>query len=155
MNFFNGYFSKISTEHFSINLNQKPKSSVQKINTRECPIELHIYQSQDKFHQFAIVYSDYPQHVIDANFSEKMLDGARDGAVKNVHGELLSEILFDFSGSQAEGRELHIKVNPKVVLRTRLILVDCRLYQLQVVTAPQYVFDKKVSKFFESFKLKK
>ena len=110
---------------------------------------LYITQSKGKFHQFMVAYCDYPQHVVDAGFPEKMLDGARDGAVRNVHGELLSETVFDFNGY--EGRELHVKVNPKAAMRMRMTLVDRRLYQWQVICAPGNVWSKKAGEFFEGF----
>jgi hypothetical protein len=130
-----------------------PQESSQKLNTVDSKLTLYIAQAGGKTHQFIVSFCDYPQHVVDAHFPEKMLDGARDGAITNIHGHLLSETLFDFSKSEAEGRELHIKVNPKLAMRMRIMLVGQRLYQLQVISAPGNVHDKVVGGFFAGFQV--
>ena len=112
---------------------------------------VNLTKGRSRFHQFIVCYSDYPQPITDVKYHEKMLDGARDGVVAKVKGELLKEIRFNFQGAKA--REIHVVVKPRAVMRTRIMFVGNRMYQLQVVSSPRRISYKKVNEFFEGFSL--
>ena len=49
----------------------------------------------------AVAYADYPAQLINSTDPQKILDGARNGAVTNVKGRLVSETSIDFHGLPA------------------------------------------------------
>ena len=98
---------------------------------------------------FIVGYSDYPQEVIDKSNPRKMLDGARDGAVGNVGGELIDEMELAFQ--DYPGREIEVEVPGKATIRARLILIDNRLYQVMVISPSVEILEKKGTEFFDSF----
>lgn len=134
---------------FTVLLPGEPTRSTQTLNTPAGKIDLVMFQAGSKKSGFVVGYCDYPQEVIDESEPAKMLDGARDGAVKNVGGELIDETELDFHGYA--GREVEIEVPGKATIRTRLILIDNRLYQIMVVSASAEILEEKGTEFFDSF----
>jgi len=94
---------------------------------------------------------DYPPEMFENADIEKMLDGARDDAVRNVGGILKNEKAFDFYGNA--GRELEIKVQKKATLKVRIILIGNRLYQMMAVSESKRALKKMTPEFFDSFKV--
>jgi hypothetical protein len=77
---------------------------------------------------FSVVLSDYPLDHVQRVGSASLLDGARDGAVANTQGKLLSELIIGIAGNP--GRELKISAaGGKGTGRAKLVLVGNRLYQ--------------------------
>ena len=81
---------------------------------------------------------------------ERVLDGARDGAVGNVNGVLRSEQRIALGGHP--GRDLVVDVPGQVVARQRIYLVGRRLYQLIVVT-DQPPSSPEIERSLNSFRL--
>lgn len=136
---------------FSILLPGKPNRTVQKIETSVSPLEFVMYQAGSDEIGFIAGYVDYPDMMFENVDIEKMLDGARDGAVQNVKGKLLNEKVLDFHGNP--GRELEIEVPNKATLKSRIILIDCRLYQIMAVSDSKSTLNANCPKFFDSFKV--
>jgi hypothetical protein len=134
---------------FSVLFPGEPKRILQSVDTPVGKIDLVLYQAGSKKTGFIVGYSDYPQEVIDKSNLGKMLDGARDGAVGNVGGELIDEMELEFQGYP--GREVEIDVAGKTTVRSRLILIDNRLYQVMVVSPSLEIIEKKGTEFFDSF----
>jgi hypothetical protein len=94
---------------------------------------------------------DYPKEMFENADIKKMLDGARDGAVRNVNGILEDEKVLDFHGNP--GREAEIKIPEKATVKVRIILIGNRLYQVMVVSESKTELDKNCPEFFDSFKV--
>jgi hypothetical protein len=85
-------------------------------------------------------YNDYPEFVVSSSDVGNMLDGARDGAVSNVGGTLLSENQIRLQGYP--GRELWIEADvdgQEGLARARIFLVGRRMYQI-LVAGPKSQF---------------
>ncbi len=136
---------------FSILFPGKPERKLQKENTQIGKLEFVIYQAGSKEIGFIVGYVDYPQKMFENVDIEKMLDGARDGAVRNVNGELESEKALDFHGHPA--REFEIKVPEEATVKSRIILIGNRLYQVMAVSESKSVLKKNCPKFFASFEV--
>jgi hypothetical protein len=136
---------------FSILLPGEPERMVQKVDTPFGALELIMYQAGSKKIGFMVGYADYPQKMFESADIEKMLDDARDGAVQNIQGKLIDEKVLDFHGNP--GRELEIKVPNKATIKSRIILIGTRLYQVMVVSESKSALRKNCPKFFESFKV--
>lgn len=138
---------------FSVFLPGEPKRSIQSIDTPAGRIDLVMYNAGSKKSGFVVGYADYPEEAVKDSVPKKMLDGARDGAVANVGGELIDEMELDSYGYPA--RELLINVPRKAKIRARLVLVDNRLYQAMVISKSSAVLEDKGTEFFDSFKIDK
>ncbi len=126
-----------------------PKEDTQSAPTAIGPIAVHFFTVESPEGMMAVAYSDFPAELIRRGNVDKMLDGARDGAVANVGGKLVEEKkagLWD-----APGRELLVKVKDSAFCRCRLYLVKNRLYQVHVLGNRERVESPEADKFFNSF----
>jgi len=137
---------------FTIEMPGEPKEQINKIDTALGPIDLHLFVfSPDPNIVYIASYADYPEDVIKKSDSEKMLNGARDGAVKNINGKLDREKKITID--KHPGRDISI-VADQAMARVRMYLVDARLYQVILVsTSKESVTSKDAEKFLDSFKL--
>lgn len=136
---------------FSISLPGKPERMVQKVDTPQGVLEFVMYQAGSNEIGFIAGYVDYPPKMFEDVDIEKMLDVARDGAIQNVKGKLKKEKVLDFHGNP--GRELEIKVPNKAILKSRIILIDCRLYQVTAISESKRTLNINCPKYFDSFKV--
>jgi hypothetical protein len=104
---------------------------------------------------YAASFADYPQTAMKEAVPATVLDGARDGAVKNVQGKLVKEDQITLDGHP--GRAIHIQATAQgtsVRLDARIFLVNNRLYQMIVVRPGGGLgSDQDVAKFLDSLKL--
>ncbi len=128
-----------------------PRKVSKKIDTAAGELEFIMYRAGSKEIGFVVGYVDYPKEMFENTNINKMLDGARDGAVKSVKGTLEDDKAFDFHGNL--GREFKIKVSKKAITRARVIIIGNRLYQVMTVSESKKVLDEKSPKFFDSFKV--
>jgi len=98
------------------------------------------------------IYSDFPQSHIDRTPADLLLDNARNGAVKNVKGTLLSEQKFKLGGHP--GR--HIVVDtPSARVSQSLVLHKTTLIQAIYVGAAGDETRPDVVRFFKSLAIAK
>src|SRR5439155_3293297 len=100
-----------------------------------------------------VMYADYPWTLIQQGNVDKMLDGARDGAVANVNGRLVEE--KPISLLDAPGREYLIQIKETAFCRSRIYLVKNRLYIVQALGSKKRVQSKEAEKFLNSFEFQK
>lgn len=137
---------------FSIDFPGTPETRSQDITTRVGKVKMHLFQVAKGQSAFLVSYSDYPASAIKGSDPKKMLDGARDGAVSNVQGKLLSEKGMSIGGNP--GREL--KVEAKGLSMTqRMFLVKNRLYQVLALVPIDRPNNPDVPRFLNSFKIRK
>jgi hypothetical protein len=99
---------------------------------------------------YAVAYADLPVYIGDPTRQQKGLDGARDGMLRNVGGQLTSETPIFLSGKYP-GRELRANLPArKAKLLARIYLVDRRLYQIMVIGFPAAVRSPESSQFVTS-----
>lgn len=98
---------------------------------------------------YDVTYSDYPKAGIARLSPAKLLNAVRDGLVHKAKGRLVSEKPFTMDG--IPGRELEILADNGMWYRTRLLLVENRLYQLTAIVQPPTRADEQ--RFFDSFQL--
>jgi len=83
---------------------------------------------------------------------QRRLDNARDVVIAAPKGRLTSERSLPLQ-KKYPGRELEIDAQGETRIRTRLYVVENRLYQLMVVGSSAWVMSKDALRFFESFQL--
>jgi hypothetical protein len=75
---------------------------------------------------FDVTIAAYPKGTIQSIGEEHVLDNARDGAVANAPGPLLSETKLEFAGRPA--REIAVDMTMGMVSRSRLFVIGDRLF---------------------------
>jgi len=141
-------------EPFTAAFPKLPHESTQTVDTAAGKITFHEL-SADAIRgrvSYSIIYNDYPDIVLKTP-AEELLDGGRDGAVRDLDGKLLSEIGLVLDGHP--GREYTIETQQnghRFLIHTRVFLVDSRMYQLQVSRVDDTPLDfSEVIRFFGSF----
>ena len=146
-----------SEGRFSVLIPGVPTEKIIKVNTKAGIVDLHILQLEGtEFNYLAVSYGDYPKETVTKENINKILDGARDGAVSNVHGKLISELIITLDNYP--GREIKVEIpNGKHILISRIYLVRNRLYSISLITHKNNIFTTelydKAHKFFDSFQL--
>ena len=146
---------KSAAGRFSIMTPVTFEESTNTLKTEAGNIELHLFAGQLDDIAYVVGYSDYPPENAPPGYAEKMLDGARNGAVGNTHGKLLSETKISLA--DYPGRELVIETSgedrPPAIIKGRMFMVKNRLYQVTVVAPRGKAGDKIIDDFLQSFKL--
>ncbi len=138
---------------FSVELPGEPKQQKQDVQTDAGKITITMYIVEVGNGGYFVALSDFPAALVQAADPEVLLANARDGAVRNVRGKLVSDKAITLGEHQ--GREIQFEAdNPagKIVGRARLYLVGNRLYQLLVVGQGAEALEQS-GKFFGSFRL--
>lgn len=131
------------------------QETTQAVEAQSGKLDLRLFYTQQDDIGYFVSYCDYPPEVVQKADPEKMLDGARDGAVSNAKGKLLQETKITLAGHP--GREMLIEAISEMgsasIIKERLFMVKNRLYQVVVVAPRSKVGDKEVDAFLQSFKL--
>lgn len=136
---------------FTVQMPPGPKEQNNTVKTAIGPIEVHMFVCEpDPSTAYIVGYSDYPEAMMKKADTEKVLDGARDGAVKNVNGKLDWEKKVTIDGHS--GRDFALSTE-RFKGRDRIYLVNDRLYQVMLVGTKDFITSKDGEKFLDSFKL--
>ncbi len=138
-----------------------PTSQVQSVKTAlgDLTMNIHMYEvpagaTDDNF-LYGLIDSEYPDSVINSDKKELLDQFFRksvDGAVSNVHGQLLTEQTIGLEGYP--GRDIRVNYQQGVaVIRMRFYLVRNRLFLLQTITDPKKESNPSIGRFFDSFSL--
>jgi hypothetical protein len=146
---------KSALGRFSVMTPAELKETTQTVETPGGNLKLHIFVGQEGRTGYFVSYNDHPPELVKRASPENMLDGARDGAVGNIQGNLASESKITLEGYP--GREIVIDGTAEdgrgLTIRGRLFLVKNRLYQVMAVTPRGQANTKEIDDFLQSFKL--
>ena len=138
---------------FSAKFPAAPQRTTKPMRTALGNLSAHLFLVDQKGEPFyAIAYVDYPKDRMQGKPTEELLDKARDSAVANVGGKLVSESKITLAGFP--GREVRVeKIRGDMVLVCRLFLADDRLYQALVVVGRAKENPELVRAFLDGFAL--
>jgi hypothetical protein len=137
--------------NFSILMPGKPKTEKQTVETAVGSVDMIMYTAGSRKAGCAVAFTDYPQQLVDSTDPQKLLEGAKNGAIKNVKGKLVSETKVSFNGLPA--RDMVIEVPSEGIITARLIIASPRFYQLMLITPKDKDHKEDISKFFNSLKI--
>jgi hypothetical protein len=139
---------------FLVLLPKNPETQSSNVATALGDIKITTLSGQIKEVFYAAAYADYPAEAVKNADTDKLLDGARDGAVSNVNGKLMKETKLTLGDAKYPGREILVQgPDGKFWARQRMYLVGNRLYQTIVVGSETDVKSKTSDSFFKSFGL--
>jgi len=127
---------------FSILFPREPEVNPQIVNTEVGELTLDVYmvevndQSKDDNLVYSVICTEYPASIFQNPTEETFklfFRNSVDGAVNNVHGKLLSELIIQFDGHP--GREIKIDFREGLAIITmRMYLIDNKMYIYMNVT---------------------
>jgi hypothetical protein len=101
---------------------------------------------------YTAAYSDFPEAAVTSQKPDKMLEGARDGALKNINGKVEKTEMIEVQGNPAIEFSFAVP-DQKMKGKARMILVKYRLYQLIAGQEESAYKEADLDKFLGSFKL--
>lgn len=141
---------------FSVLLPTSPKPDNREVETAIGKLTLYAYEATSKTVYFAVSFADYPREPPDAAGIEKTLDGVRDGVLKGISAELISEKKISVNG--VPGRDFVAKMTAQeieFVYNWRICLDGRRLYQFAAVSQKVHSGSPEIAKFLSSFVITK
>jgi hypothetical protein len=143
---------KSTDGNFSVLMPGTPTASVQSVTTQSGKIDVHFYTLTTGKTAYMVSYADYPASIFQTTPIKSILDGLRDGAVKNSQGRLIDEA--DIALGTFQGRDLNVESSAGAnVMRAHLFVVSQRVYQVIVITEKGRASSADITKFLGSFQL--
>ncbi len=143
------------TGQFTINAPETFQETQQSVETPIGTIDIHTFTAEKRKSAYVVAYSDYPPQVVTLSDPQLLLDSSRDGALRNLKGNLVKEEKIELNGNP--GRSLIINATTETgepaTINARLYLVKNRLYQVLVVIPEKNADLSKTQAFLDSFTL--
>ncbi|WP_347925850.1 hypothetical protein [Pontimicrobium sp. SW4] len=133
----------------------EPKKTVQEVPTAIGNIDMHMFMYQPTDNDDNIIYSviksDYPKEQFtdaDDEYNNDVLDGAVNGAVTNVNGQLIFDNKINLNNYP--GRNVKIEIDTAFIY-INTYLVENIMYITQVICLKNNDENKDIKRFMESF----
>lgn len=146
---------------FAVQFPGKPDESKKPSSTPAGPITINLFTynadlSKDGNRLYLLMYSDYPEKVINSNKKKNVVDtffkNAIDGAINNIHGKILS--IEKSPVGKYPGRFVKASFGEgKAFTNVHFYLVGNRFYMLEVGYQKGQLNPISEKRFFGSFKL--
>lgn len=139
---------------FSVSMPSPPEPATRDVDTAVGKLALYSFGSSNNVTHVMISYADYPTQPSNAVQYEKVLDGVRDGVIKGLEADLISEtqiILRSHPGRELRAKKMFGDV--EIVFTWKIYLVGRRLYQMGAATTKADAEVPDVQTFFNSFQL--
>ena len=138
---------------WAIMLPGTPKREVSTVQTAIGPVDQIQYRVGNFNRQYGVAYADFPSFITNAP-AQSLLDGARDGALKNTNARLIDD--KERHLGEFLGKEIRAELpNTDVQLWAFIFLVKHRLYQIIVVEPKDEITSARTDSIFFSFELRK
>jgi hypothetical protein len=135
------------SDRFAMSAPQEPALNKRQIDTKVGPIELRSYSVTDGDSALFVGVADYGSHM-DNQDSKTVLQGAKEGALKNSNSTLISEKEITRQGYPGLAFETE---SEKFHFSARIYLVGSRLYQ-SVAVFPRETSYADTTRFHESLR---
>lgn len=136
---------------------KEPTRTVQKVETAVGNLDMHMIMysptSDDDNAVYSVIRSDYPEgqfEDVDDKYNNTVLDGAVNGAVTNVNGELVFDNKITFNGYPA--RSIKIDITDGYIY-INAYLVKNSMFITQVICYKSKDNNKEIERFFKTFEL--
>lgn len=115
---------------------------------------VHIFKLENNGYYYGVSYIEFPKETILPSNIENKFDGARDGALRNNQGKLISEEKILFDGYP--GRMVVIGFNQSdsdMIMISKYFVISNRLYIILGISKSNKDNTLVIEKFINSFKL--
>lgn len=142
--------------NFTADFPTAPEKTVQKVPTAVGDIDMNMFMSNaggtnNLF--YSVISSNYPKEQFENatdDYNNSVLDGAVNGAVSNVRGELVFDNKVTFNGYP--GRSFKIKITDNFIY-IKAYLIKNTMMICQVICSKSNDENKEIKRFFDSFDL--
>jgi hypothetical protein len=146
-------WQQVNGDGFTISMPGNPSKSDQTEASLAGPITIHLYTVTHGYEGFMVGNTRYPDTVFASGNSEDIMNGARNGAVSSINGEVTNEHSITLGGYS--GREVTGKSPSKNLGFTiRLFVVKPQMF---MILYTQFDKDKPISddgrKYLDSFQI--
>lgn len=129
-----------------------PKPTTQTTNSAIGKLQVTMYISDLGSRAVMVGYNDYPASVVPRMNPKKALEGARDGAMKNIGGTVSSQKPYQQQGHPA--LTFRFGTTTGLFGQANLVMDGGRLYQVMYYTKDKADLDKpEAQNFINSFKI--
>jgi hypothetical protein len=143
---------------FSVLLPPYPTETTENVSTDVGIIEMNQITAEDNEIKIVITYADYPIDYIKNNKEDVILNKIQLGSLRYFQTSLNGKILRDTTISIYDRKAKFIKIlshKKKYFADIITFLVENRFFQLSILVPNRQGYDDKITKFYESFRLKK
>jgi|688.fasta_scaffold22766_9 hypothetical protein len=140
---------------FKIKFPKEPKVSSEKYPSAVGEISVNTFMHEETPNNiFTVVYADYPAGILKGsdNSAQKVLNGAKDGALKSF-GNCVVDSQKDIEVNGHPGILFKAHSDNNAFIIYQLILVDDRLYQVNIYNEKEYAKQDIADKFINSFEI--
>jgi hypothetical protein len=142
----------LNADKFSVSMPGTPSKTDQTQTTIAGAVPVRMYTLDKGSEAYIVGYSEYPSAVFASKDTDTLLNGARDGAVNNAHGQVLSE--RPLSQGSYVGREIKGKApDQNYGFTIHLYLANPRMYMLIYLKQGDQPISDDGKKFLDSFKI--
>lgn len=146
---------------YKIDFPSSPKSQSQPVPTAIGEVQMHMYILDNSANANAknlvlmTAFTEYPlaafegQDINSEILQDNLLDSSVNGAVSNVKGDLISSSHIKFDGYNA--RDAKIEIQGAFIINMKTILVQNKLYMIQVIHNKSNDGNQEAKQFFDSF----
>jgi hypothetical protein len=132
---------------FKVMLPPSVATETDEVDTKMGLIRQTMYKARAKYIQFLIAFTDYPAEFMAQN---KPADILAQNA-RSAEGTLAREKAFLSKGVAT--REIWVKMPRGVHMRSQMMLVGNRMYQVTALAQRRHIFDRKIDDVFASFEV--
>jgi hypothetical protein len=135
---------------FTVRMPGAPKEETNTIKTDSGEITIHLFGIPIGDTDYIVAYSDYPTDLVVSKGPTGILDSARDGAISNTKGTLITDESIELNGFPGK---LLIVGSPdgKGIAQAKIFLVGNRLYQVFVAAEKDAAYSEENLAFLDSF----
>jgi hypothetical protein len=143
----------VDGEGFTVTMPGTPSHDTQTTQSAVGPIPIHLYTLSAGYEGYMAGYSQYPETLFNLSKPEDVFDGAQNGVINNIKGQVVSQRSITMNGNP--GREVvGTSSSTNLGFTMRLYIVKPKMFMLFYT---QYGADKPMSadgkKFLDSFQL--
>jgi hypothetical protein len=143
----------VDGEGFTVQMPGSPSHDTQTTQSAVGPIPIHLYTLSQGYEGYMAGYSQYPETLFNLSQPEDVFNGAQNGVINNIKGEVVSQRSITMNGNP--GREvIGTSSSANLGFTMRLYIVKPKMFMLFYT---QYGADKPVTadgkKFLDSFQL--
>ena len=149
-------------KEFTIEFPEKPTPATEQLELEigNVPMDMLRYKASsdaEEWIEYNLTTIEYPDTIIHSDnmdIREDFFSSTIEGMVEGTAGKLLSE--KEIAINDFPGREITLSLHDGLfIVRSRIYLVNNRMYSVQVVATAGSAANSDVTKFLSSFKLKK
>ncbi len=136
---------------FTVTMPGDPTQDSNTVQTAIGSVDIHMFHHDEFFLSFLVAYSDFPNRPDYVFKTEKMCEGDGNETVRKENAVVKSEQPITVDGNP--GRIIILEKNQNLTIKTKMVWVQPRLYQVVVAANDIRAGSADIDHFMDSFKI--